>query len=114
MVLKWLDNCRIVATMNPMENDPIKAFAETQARATPEPDRRGVAKGDPIGFGPQKVKAACYMALDARTEKDIAPDVGVSEALLRKWNREPGFQGLIRQKLMEWPDFWVEWVRKNG
>jgi hypothetical protein len=91
--------------------NPIEAFANAQAQATAEPDRRGITKGDPIGFGPAKVRAAGHIALDSRTEKAISHELGMSEGLLRKWNAEPGFRGLVGQQLRDFPEFFIDYVR---
>lgn len=96
-----------------MEKDAIRDYADHRARNTPAPVRQGVTKGDPIGPGPEKVRAAARVATEARTEKEIAADLGMSEALLRKYCSDPGFRGLVRRELMEWPEFWIEWTGRT-
>jgi hypothetical protein len=94
----------------------IEEFAEAQARATLEPERRGVPKGDPIDFGPEKVKAAAMLALSSKTLRELSQPqaLGVSEDLLSKWYREEAFQVLMRKLAREFGPWFTERMRRKA
>jgi hypothetical protein len=92
----------------------IEEFAEAQARAISEPERLGVPKGDPIDFGPQKVKAAAMLALSSKTLRELSQDLGVSEDLLSKWYREETFQVFMRKLARDFGPWFNERMRRQA
>ena len=50
-----------------------------------EPERKGVPKGEPIGFSKKKLEASLFVLFNF-SKKDIASLLGISYNLLRKKN----------------------------
>lgn len=60
-----------------------------------EPERKGTAKGEEIGFSFVKYQSTLY-ALTSSSSKDIATHLGLSYGLLRVWRTEESYLRMIK------------------
>jgi HD-like signal output (HDOD) protein len=85
-------------------NKILEQFIEEKTKSYTEPQRKGVPKGDPIGFSLIKYKATLHM-LEEKKMKEVADDIGVSYTVLRRWNTETEFGEMIDKHKKEFVDF---------
>ncbi len=95
-----------------MENTLLESFIEEQTRAYVEPGRRGTSRGRRIGFSRKKYLATLYM-LTADKQITVATELGISYGLLRKWNTEGPFRGMIRKHCREFADAFVKCILQS-
>jgi len=69
-----------------------------------EPERKGIPRGEKIGFSKKKFYASLLMLLNYKQSK-IADKVGISHSLLRKWNTEKEFKEQVDKNCYEFIDF---------
>lgn len=74
----------------------FQAFVEKQLAEYKEPQRKGVAKGEPIGMSKKKYEISLAM-LTVLPHKVISDSTGVSASLIRKWRTEDVFRKQIEQ-----------------
>lgn len=82
-----------------------------------EPQRKGVAKGQPIGPSKGKYIASLfYLTEGTAKEKAIAlAPYGVTPSLLTKWPYQTDFQELVKQHIVEFAPLFVRKViERNG
>lgn len=96
-------------TTSYMDNTLLESFIERKAKAYAEPSRRGMSKGQRMGFSKKKYLATLYM-LTADKQITMAMELGISYGLLRKWNTEGPFKAMVRQHCREFADTFVKYV----
>ncbi len=77
-----------------------------------EPQRKGTAKGKPIGFSSTKYSASLYM-LTNLTHKDIAKKLKISHGLLRKWNVGKQFNEFVFNHHDEFIQVFVKFINTS-
>ncbi|MEE8076889.1 MAG: hypothetical protein V3U06_06540 [Candidatus Binatia bacterium] len=82
----------------------LDAFIQERLSQHREPTRKGVPRGERIGFLRPKYHASLLCALRAVPLKDIAEELGVSHGLLMKWNTEKDFIGLMYTHLTDFTE----------
>ena len=92
-----------------MDNTLLESFIEQKAKAYAEPSRRGMSKGQRIGFSKKKYLATLYM-LTADKQITMAMELGISYGLLRKWKTEESFMAMVRKHCREFADIFVKYV----
>ena len=83
----------------------VAQFQDEMLKEHREPERRGVAKGDPIGFSWAKKAAALQVAITQKGKKQIAAELEISYSILRKWETEEPFKALMRYYVGEFGPF---------
>lgn len=86
-------------------------FIKSKLNKYIEPQRKDTPKGHAIGFSRKKYKAILYL-LTSYKIKNIAKEVGVSEALLRKWKTEGKFIKKIEEHKKEFIKYHLEGLKK--
>jgi len=82
------------------EDSLLKKFILIKLADYKEPKKKGVPRGQIIGFSRKKFHAALFMCT-ADSQKSIAKKVGVSHGLLLKWRTEEGFRRQSAQLIAE-------------
>jgi hypothetical protein len=84
-----------------------KLWAKKRLKEYKEPERRGTAKGDPIGFSKKKYHAALLMTLYPQIFglKDIAREVKASYGMLRLWRTEDQFKKAVENGCRDFAEF---------
>ncbi len=95
-----------------MDNTLLESFIEQKAKAYTEPSRRGMSKGQRIGFSKKKYLATLYM-LTADKQITMAMELGISYGLLRKWKTEESFMAMVRKHCREFADIFVKYVSER-
>jgi hypothetical protein len=72
----------------------LQRFIRERVASYREPQRAGTPKGELIGLSKTKFEATLWM-LTNHLQKDLAPRLGISYGLLRKWNAEEEFTATI-------------------
>lgn len=70
----------------------INDFIKSELERYEEPERRGVPKGDPIGFGKKKIHAAILTGITNRDLKSDAEEVGISYTQIRVWRSQSDYK----------------------
>lgn len=78
----------------------IVTFIRERERNFVEPQRKGVAKGEPIGFSRDKYAASLYRAV-GYSLKEIAKFLGISYGTLRNWSMEEEFKDMVETNQKE-------------
>jgi hypothetical protein len=89
-----------------MESTLLERFIDERKTLYAEPSRKGLPKGEPIGFSRKKYLASLYM-LTADKQITVAMELGISYGLVRKWNTERAFTSLIRKHCREFANTFV-------
>jgi hypothetical protein len=74
-----------------------------------EPQRKGTARGEPIGFSLDKFASALY-SLTNHKQKELAKSLGVSYGLLRKWHTEDAFIKIMMELHREFADIFFDYI----
>jgi len=91
----------------------IDQFQDAVLKEHREPEREGVAKGDPIGFSRAKKAAALWVAITQKEKKQIAKELEISYSVLRKWETEPTFRALMHRYAGDFGTFAVEQLEQR-
>jgi hypothetical protein len=81
----------------------LQAFIEEKLTSYVEPERKGTAKGDPIGLSKVKYEAGLYM-LTRMTYKEIAEQLNVSHNVVLKWRTETLFMSTLDKHTNEFAE----------
>ncbi len=74
-----------------------------------EPERKGTAKGDEIGFSRKKYEASLYNITNLKM-KYLSKTLNISYGLLRKWRTEDTFRAMIERHSREFASRFCEYV----
>src|SRR4030095_12108564 len=91
----------------------VDQFQAEMLKEHTEPEREGVARGDPIGFSRAKKAAAVWVAITQEEKKHIAKDLEISYSVLRKWETEPAFRALMHRYAGDFGTFAVEQLEQR-
>lgn len=94
-----------------IEETLLERFIREKVESYEEPPRKGV-KGNPPGRFSAKKHRAVLLMLRAGTQKAIAREVGVSQALLLNWRTEAAFQNMVIFYLRKFIALFMENVRE--
>ena len=72
----------------------LEKFINKKAKSYKEPQRRGVKKGDIIGFSRKKYLAALYSITNS-SQREVARFAGTSTGVVLKWRTEQAFREKI-------------------
>lgn len=94
-----------------MEESIIYKFFEEKSNNYKEPQRKGTSRGEPVGFS--RVKYNASLLIITRTKrKEIAEGLGISYALLRKWNSEKAFKAMVLNNCTEFTGILVKQINE--
>lgn len=85
----------------------LEKYIDQKVSGYIEPSRKGVPKGDRIGF-PRKKFHAALLELTTRKTDVIASEAGVSYGLLCKWRTERQFRDEVEKQIREFTAFWIK------
>jgi predicted transcriptional regulator len=92
----------------------IELFIDRELANYEEPTRRGVSKGEKVGYPLAKMKAAVYAGASGMTQKEIADRVGSSHNLIRVWNSETDFKELAENMRNKFEAFAEEKIKEGN
>lgn len=93
-----------------MEKTLLEKFIFDKVKSYIEPQRKGIPKGDPIGFSKEKYKVSLYMLYGLK-QKELARSLNISYGLLRKWNTEKVFKNAVKEHYIEYPEYILRYLR---
>lgn len=86
-------------------------FIEQKTASYIEPERKGTAKGDEIGFSRKKHEAAVYNITKLKI-KYLAFIIAISYGLLRKWRTEEKFKEMIKKYSRQFAECFCGYIDK--
>jgi len=92
----------------------IDLFIEDELKGFKEPTRRGLKKGEKVGFPRTKMVATIYTGISDLKQKEIADIVGTTHAQIRLWNTEREFKSVAVQMRKKFEDFFDSNMIKRG
>lgn len=95
-----------------LDDTLLSLFIEIKKRACIEPTRKGIPKGNPIGFPKKKIAASLYMMTNKK-QKDIAKHLKISYGVLRNWNTQKNFKSKIKENNKEFANQVLEHIEKD-
>ena len=78
----------------------LDKFIKEKLKSYIEPERKGTAKGDPIGLSRVKYEASLFM-LSRITYKELAEQLKISHGLVLKWRTEALFKSTLEKHMVE-------------
>jgi len=98
-----------------VKNEPtfLQKFINEKLNSYVEPQRKGIPRGEPIGFSKQKYKATLLLMTN-RKQKEIAELIGVSYGFLRRWRTEKKFLEMTKKHCNEYRERVIAYFRDKN
>ncbi len=90
----------------------LEKFIQEKLKGYTEPQRKGTPKGQQIGLSRQKYLASLLMLTNIQ-QKEIADWIGVSFALIRKWNTEQIFKEEVERHSRDFVESLLKFLKAN-
>lgn len=115
-MLLWAMENQIHTNYKPDRKETLGAtligdFVGQKTASYIEPERKGTAKGDEIGFSQKKYEASLWNITSLKL-RILAILLGISHGLLRKWRTEEKFKKMIAQHCREFAEYFCNFIEE--